>query len=151
MVADNRAAELRVKQWIDGAGKPIPPITLDQLGTSIKVLFCFQHWCPGCHSSGFPALLRLVSELEPKGIGFAVVQTVFEGYEQNTFERLRENQQRYALNLPFGHDAMPGQHSTIMDDYRTGGTPWFLFIDQQYKVVFSDFHVNVEQIIEGVS
>ncbi|WP_208753128.1 hypothetical protein [Bradyrhizobium genosp. SA-3] len=30
-------------------------------------------------------------------------QTVFEGSEANTFDRLRENQRRYGLHVPFGH------------------------------------------------
>jgi hypothetical protein len=92
----------------------------------------------------------LVTSLEPLGVGFAVIQTVFEGFEKNTFERLRETQLRYELNLPFGHDAVPGNHSTVMQDYQTGGTPWFILIDQDNHVIFSDFHINAEQVIDSV-
>ena len=147
MPTEIQAPELRVAQWIDSKGEPTAPITLDQLGASLKVIFCFQHWCPGCHSQGFPALQRLVSVLEPQGVGFAVVQTVFEGFDENTFERLRENQQRYALELPFGHDSILGHYSTFMEDYETRGTPWFVFINEQNHVVYSDFHVDVDQVL----
>lgn len=150
MLTINHAPALRVARWIDGAGNPIAPLMLGQLGTSLKVIFCFQHWCPGCHSIGFPALQRLVSSLKPQGAGFAVVQTVFEGFEQNTYERLRENQQRYALDLPFGHDAIAGRHPTIMEDYQTRGTPWFILINQDGRIIFSDFHIEVEQVIDSV-
>ncbi len=150
MLTNNLAPALRVARWIDGAGNPIPPLILDHLGNSFKVIFCFQHWCPGCHSNGFPALQRFVTVLEPLGVGFAVVQTVFEGFEQNTYERLRENQQRYALHLPFGHDAIAGRHPTIMADYKTRGTPWFIFIDPAGRIIFSDFHIDVDQAIDSI-
>jgi len=35
-----------------------------------------------------------------------------------------------------------------MYHYRTGGTPWFIFIDQDNKVIFNDFHLNDEKAIE---
>ncbi len=141
---------MRVARWIDGAGNSKTPLTLDQLGTNLKVIYCFQHWCPGCHSAGFPALQRLVPVLEPLGVGFAVVQTVFEGFEKNTFEQLRENQQRYALDLPFGHDMVAGGPPTIMEDYRTRGTPWFILINLDGEIVFSDFHIDADRLIEHV-
>jgi hypothetical protein len=150
MMNNNRAPELRVSQWIDGAGNSIMPLTLDQLGTNLKVIYCFQHWCPGCHSAGFPTLQRLVPALEPLGVRFAVVQTVFEGFEENTIERLRENQQRYELDLPFGHDAVAGRHPTIMEDYQTRGTPWFVLINPEGEIVFSDFHVDADRLVERV-
>jgi thiol-disulfide isomerase/thioredoxin len=144
----NQASELRVAQWIDSDGNDREPVTLDELGSRLKIIYCFQHWCPGCHSAGFPSLQRLVPALEPLGVGFAVVQTVFEGFDQNTFERLRENQKRYGLELLFGHDAVGGQHSSVMEDYRTGGTPWFILINGEKEVVFSDFHINADRLIE---
>lgn len=150
-VALNKAPALRVAQWIDDSGRTMPPLTLDQLGTGLKVIFCFQHWCPGCHSAGFPTLQRLVHELAPLGIGFAVVQTVFEGFEENTFDQLQQTQQRYELELPFGHDAIPGSYPTVMEDYKTRGTPWFIIIDREDEVVFSDFHIDADRLIDQVA
>ena len=148
MLNNNHAPELRVAQWIDAAGESMPPLTLAQLGTNLKVIYCFQHWCPGCHSAGFPTLQRLVPALEPLGAGFAVVQTVFEGFEENTFDRLRETQLRYQLDLPFGHDAIAGRHPTIMQDYQTRGTPWFILINLEGEIIFSDFTLNADRLIE---
>ncbi len=37
--------------------------------------------------------------------------------------------------------------SNFMKNYKTGGTPWFIFIDKQDHVVFSDFHLNPETAI----
>ena len=32
----------------------------------------------------------------------------------------------------------------FMQNYQTGGTPWFVFIDQNDSVIFADFHLNVD-------
>lgn len=157
-----RAPELRVAQWIDAQGLARAPLTLAELGDGFKVIYCFQHWCAGCHSHGFPALLKLVGALSGtaagsgSGFGFAVVQTVFEGAEANTFERLRETQLRYSLKLPFGHDwpaASDGAVAipTVMQDYGTGGTPWFIVINPAGEVVFSDFQIDADRLIADVA
>ena len=142
-----QAPELRVQQWIDGDGKEAAPFRLAQFEGKFKVIYCFQHWCPGCHSVGFPSLQKLVEAFEGnENIQFLAIQTVFEGEKKNTFERLAETQQKYSLKIPFGHD--PGQgRSTVMEDYRTGGTPWFILIDQDGRIIFADFHINVEGAI----
>ncbi len=146
-----RAPELRVAQWIDAQGVARAPLTLAELGGGFKVIYCFQHWCAGCHSRGFPALAKLVDALSGAGFGFAVVQTVFEGAEANTFERLRETQLRYGLALPFGHDLPADSHgtgvSTVMQDFCTGGTPWFIVINPAGEVVFSDFQLDADRLI----
>jgi len=145
------APELRVPYWIDGEGEKIEQVKLSDLGEGYKVIYCFQHWCPGCHSFGFPALKKLIGSLSEKGFGFAVVQTVFEGAEQNTVERLRETQEHYGLEIPFGHDATAegARYPTIMEDFRTGGTPWFIVIDPNGEIIFSDFRLDPDKLIEA--
>ena len=148
---DHKAKEFEVDLWVDEQGQSTEPIQLKNLDGKFKVLFCFQSWCPGCHSKGFPDLKKMVSALGQKeDIYFMAVQTVFEGFESNTYEKMVKTQQDYQLNIPFGHDAGNGnvKGSNIMRNYRTGGTPWFIFIDKQDKVVFSDFHLNVDAAIE---
>ncbi|MGE3691142.1 MAG: peroxiredoxin family protein [Novosphingobium sp.] len=148
-ISSRRAPELRVPYWIDGKGDRIEPVRLADLGDGYKVIYCFQHWCPGCHSRGFPALKRLVDGLSDKGFGFAVVQTVFEGADQNTVEKLRETQLHYGLDLPFGHDLPPAgeRYPTVMEDYRSGGTPWFIVIDPRGEVIFNDFRLDPDRLI----
>ena len=142
-----QAPELRVPYWIDEEGNPREPLKLSDLGTGYKVLYCFQHWCPGCHATGFPTLKRLIDALRGRGFGFAVVQTVFEGAEENTPQRLQETQSRYSLEVPFGHDTGEGDQPTIMADYRTGGTPWFIVIDPSGRIIHSDFRVDADAVI----
>ena len=152
-MAEGQTPELRVRSWIGGDGEGlVSPVRLADLGSGAKILFAFQHWCRGCHVHGFPTLQTLHRVLAPRGVGFAVIQTVFEGAEENTFEKLRVNQLRYELPLPFGHDLpSPGAaFPTFMEDYHTRGTPWFTVIDAGGRVVFSDFHLDADQIVKAL-
>lgn len=144
------ATELRVPHWIDAKGNARNPLKLAELGNGFKVLYLFQAWCPGCHSHGFPTLKRLVDAMTPHGFGFAAIQTVFEGAHTNTAERLREMQQRYGTAIPFGHDAPgDGRRSTVMADYGTRGTPWFIVLDPLGEVVHSDFELDADAFMQA--
>ena len=56
---------------------------------AFKLLFCFQDACPGCHSAGFPSLIKLVEGLRgSRMVSFAAVQTAFEDFEHNSYERI---------------------------------------------------------------
>ena len=144
------APELDVNTWVDANGNHSKPVKLSDFEGKFKVLFCFQSWCPGCHSKGFPDLKQMVDALNDReDIVFLAIQTVFEGHHANTFEKMVEAQKKYDLGIPFGHDAgIDGKSvSTVMQNFQTGGTPWFVFIDKHNKVVFSDFHLNAEAAI----
>ena len=148
----NKAPELRVSKWIDAAGKDMKPLKLNDLGSGYKIIYCFQHWCPGCHSRGFPTLKYLHDNLKGKGFEFTVIQTVFEGANENTLDKLRVNQERYYLQLPFGHDTPPtGEaYPTFMEDYRSGGTPWFTVIDPHGTIVYADFRLDPRHFLEAL-
>jgi thiol-disulfide isomerase/thioredoxin len=139
-------------RWIDENGDERGPLSLAGLGQSFKILYFFQDWCAGCHAYGFPTFMRLTEELRDKEVGLAAIQTVFEGTDVNTFDRLRENQRRYALRIPFGHavadsasaDAVPA----IMEAYRSGGTPWFVVIAPDNRVVYNGFRLDAENLVQ---
>ncbi len=149
-IVGHRAPELDVKSWIDADGKP----TMFKLGHhhgKWVILKCFQFWCPGCHSHGFPSLQRISAAFQndPR-VAIAGIQTVFEGFSSNSEDAVRKLQLRYNLRIPMGHDAgspngdyLPG----TMRRYRTGGTPWIIIIDREGIVVFNDFHVKPEAVI----
>jgi thiol-disulfide isomerase/thioredoxin len=146
------APPLEHVQWIDENGDERGPLTLAELGRGFKILYFFQDWCAGCHASGFPTFVTLAGKLRDKGVGLAAIQTVFEGPDVNTFDRLRENQRRYGLHVPFGHavanptsaDAVPA----IMEAYRSGGTPWFVVIAPDGRVVYDGFRLNAEGLVQ---
>lgn len=141
-------------RWIDENGDERSSLTLAELGQGFKILYFFQDWCAGCHAHGFPTFVTLAEEFRDKGVGLAAIQTVFEGSEVNTFDRLRENQRRYGLRLPFGH-AVAGSGSgsvdaapAIMEAYRSGGTPWFVVIAPDGRVVYNGFQLDAESLIQ---
>ena len=146
-----RAPAFNVNQWIDANGNKTNPIKLSDFKGKFKVVYCFQSWCPGCHSKGLPDLKTMVDGLQDhKNIVFLAFQTVFEDHDENTFEKMVESQKQYELKIPFGHDAGEDgkSKSQIMTNYKTGGTPWFILIDKHDNVVFSDFHLNPSAAIE---
>ena len=59
-----QAPELQVPIWIDGYGNETEQIILKGLEGKFKVIYCFQAWCPGCHSRGLPALKKMVEDLK---------------------------------------------------------------------------------------
>jgi thiol-disulfide isomerase/thioredoxin len=142
------APELQVDYWIDRNGQDSRFQLTDQQGKWV-FLKCFQSWCPGCHSHGFPALKQISDALidNPK-IAFAGIQTVFEGHYSNTVDKVREIQLRYDLQMPMGHDpGLEGGHPQTMVDYRTGGTPWMILINPERQVVYNDFSIDVDKAI----
>ncbi len=148
-ISGSRAPELRASYWIDADGKERIELTLAELGDGYKVLFYFQHGCPGCHSQGFPTLKRLTDHFHDQGVGFAVIQTVFEDKDVNTSDKLVLNQARYQLHVPFGHDiASSGNpYPATIENYRTGGTPWFVTIDPGNVVIDNGFAFDVERFV----
>ena len=83
-------------------------------------------------------------------ISFLAIQTVFEGRDENTYDKMVETQKQYKLKIPFGHDAGDDgkSRSHMMTNYQTGGIPWFILIDNHNNVVFTDFHLNANATIE---
>src|SRR5690606_189808 len=145
------APEFDVNNWVDANGNKTKQLKLSDLKGKFKVVYCFQSWCPGCHSIGLPNLQKMVNALDGNdSVAFVAIQTVFEGYEANTYEKMLETQKKYALKIPFGHDAgNDGKSlSNFMQNYQTGGTPWFVLIDQDDRVVFADFHLNADAAID---
>lgn len=142
------APQWNVPEWVDGQGQRIPPIALSDSDGRWRILFCFQSWCPGCHSAGLPALRKLVEGLahQPE-VEILAVQTVFEGFETNNFAAMLKFQRDAGLQIPFGHDPGAGTSaspSSILTHYQTGGTPWFIVIGPDNRVVYNDFRINAE-------
>lgn len=148
-IKGRRAPELEVGHWIGPDGEPGSFRLGDHDGKWI-FLKCFQSWCPGCHSHGFPAL-KIISEglAGNPGVAIAGIQTVFEGHYTNTVDKLRKIQLRYDLRIPMGHDPGPERgHPKTMIDYRTGGTPWMILIDPERRVVFNDYGIDAARAVE---
>ncbi len=114
----------------------------------VVYLYCFQSWCPGCHSHGFPALQTLTQHYaEQSDIAFVAIQTTFEGYSSNTFERAKKTMAQYKLTIPTGQSGGKEMRSALMRAYRTGGTPWTIIIDKTGVVRYNNFHIDAEKAI----
>lgn len=147
------APEFNVKVWVDANGNKTDQVKLSDFKGKFKVVYCFQSWCPGCHSVGLPNLQKMVNALSTNdNVVFIAIQTVFEGHHENTFDKMLETQRKYELKIPFGHDAGDDgkSRSNFMKNYQTGGTPWFVIIDQNDNVVFADFHLNADAAINAL-
>ena len=88
--------------------------------------------------------------MQGKNFGFAIIHTAFDDDPQNSQERIREMQIKYDLKVPFGHDPKNGEaYPTFMQDYRTRGTPFFIVIDPNNQVIFADFSLSADKLIEA--
>lgn len=140
-IVGQQAPDWGVHQWFN---LPEGKYTLGRADYAghVVYLYCFQSWCPGCHSSGFPGLLAAQEMFRGSDdVAFVAVQTVFEGFEVNTADKAQQMAHRYGLVIPVGHDPGPGNSgSVLMRSYRTGGTPWTVIIGKKGDVYFNDFH-----------
>ena len=129
-----------------------PAFSLGDLEDKVVYMYCFQAWCPGCHSHGFPTLLSVQDAFSgDEDVAFVAIQTVFEGFETNTLDQAKEVARRYEMDIPFGHDPGPdGRRSIVMQRYLTGETPWTVLIDQQGYVRFNGFEARSEDLISGI-
>lgn len=141
---------LGVNEWVNAAGDEISPLEISDLGDGFKIIFCFQHACPGCHLTGFPTLSKLIQALKNENTQFVAVQTAFEDFEENNHDAMLEDQARYALPIPFGHDNGDGGGSFLMRNFGTRGTPWFIVIAPDNEIVFSDFRLHADGLIAAI-
>ena len=143
------APELKVGYWIDKNGDATH-FQLSDHANKWVFIKCFQSWCPGCHAHGFPALKKISDALaDNPAIACAGIQTVFEGRYTNTVDKVREIQMRYDLRIPMGHDpGVDDGYPATMNDYRTGGTPWMILINPQREVVYNNYNINADKVIE---
>lgn len=151
------APELEIDSWTGADGKPVT-FSMKQARGKWTFLKCFQYWCPGCHSSGFPTLVAVQDAFGANDkVAIAAIQTVFEGHSTNREDRIPSIRARYGLEIPIGHDEGDPEGSgssrlpSTMRLYRTGGTPWLVLIAPNGQVVFDGFHVDQNQLVDFIA
>ena len=157
-IVGQQAPEFRFDTWLanpnaTGAANDGGLVAIADIDAPIIYLYNFQSWCPGCHSHGFPTLAAVKAHFEATGrsdqVAFVAIQTVFEGYDENTEQAAVESMERHGLiDLALGHDA--ASPPTIMADYRTGGTPWTVIIGPDRTVLADGFQVDTAKAIEFI-
>jgi len=149
-IVGRQAPEIFASHWIDDAGQATE-FSMNEISGKWVYLKCFQNWCPGCHKYGFPALQKFSKAFESESrVRSLAVQTVFEGFGTNSQDKVAQIQRRYGLRIKMGHDAgrtSTPERSLTMQRYRTGGTPWVVIIDPSGRVVYNDYHLDVDKLI----
>ncbi len=148
-ILGKEAPEIKVDQWVH-IPKGLKEPTTKSLKDKVIYMYCYQSWCPGCHSSGFPTLKELSEKFkDSKDVEFIVVHTVFEGFSTNTPEKWKSVATRHSLqNLRFAHSGSKDKKSQIMSDFKTRGTPWTVIIGKDGIVKFNGFHIPPDQAIK---
>ena len=148
-IKGQKAPAITVDKWVslpEGSNAPTP----DSLKGKVIYLYCFQSWCPGCHSSGFPTLQKVSKQYKDDDeVQCIAVQTVFEGFGTNPQEKALAMAKKYQLsNIPVGHSGSKEKSSAIMSGFKTRGTPWTIIIGKDGIVKFNDFHIKADAAIK---
>lgn len=147
-ITGETAPEFQVDAWLDDNDVPR---TIADIEAPVIYLYCFQSWCPGCHSHGFPTMAAVKEHYESIGqsdkVEFVAIQTVFEGHETNTPEAALQSVAHHGLtDIALGQDS--GHPPATMANYHTGGTPWTVIIGPDRKVIADGFRVNAQQAVD---
>lgn len=111
----------KVPQIKDYQGKPL-------------LILIFSLGCPGCLGRAIPYANRIVFELGDE-INVMGIHTNFEGVDYPT-KRFQEAKKEFYFRFPFYKDK---NFNTTFWDYKAGGTPHWVLVDKEGKVVYSIF------------
>ncbi len=148
-IQGQKAPLLNVSDWHQlPGGKDKLEIT-DFEGKIIVLLF-FQHWCQASQERELPVLQNLTKHYEGNdGIVFLAIQTAFEGFLDNTPDKLPVTAKKFGLKIPLGHYTKVPAFPGVSGAYKPGGTPWWVIIDRQGIVEYNGFILNEEEAIKG--
>ncbi|MDF1695276.1 MAG: TlpA disulfide reductase family protein [Saprospiraceae bacterium] len=109
------------------------PNVADFKGKPLLVLF-FSLGCPGCLGRAIPYANRIVYENEAQ-INVVGIHTNFEGIDipKAKFERAKDE---FYMRFPFYKDK---NYDTTFLNYGAGGTPHWLLVDKNGKLIYSIF------------
>lgn len=148
-IAGERAPDLNVTTWFQlPAGKE--KVELSDYKDKVVAILFFQHWCKASQERELPVLKSLVEKYQGNdGIVFLAIQTAFEGFTENTPDKLPVTAEKFGLKIPFGHTLKVPDFPGISGTYKPGGTPWWVIIDRQRMVEYNGFILNEEEAIKG--
>lgn len=147
-IQGQQAPDLQVSYWIDAEGNETTPKEWRDYPDTYVFLFFYQNTCHGCHEYGLPDLKVIVDAMEgEENITFLAVQTVFGAPAKNAPKHLSKTQKKYKLRIPFGHDYIEegGRVARLLKAYDAIGTPWYVVIDPEGKVVYNDYQMVPEE------
>ena len=149
-IQGQKAPALYISTWYQGPeGKEV--IELSDYKDKIVVMLFFQHWCQASQELALPTLKNLVSKYEGNdGIAFLAIQTVFEGFLDNTPDKLAVTAKKFDLKIPFGHNIKAPEFPGISGTYKPRGTPWWVIVDKKGMVEYNGTILNEEEAIKNL-
>jgi thiol-disulfide isomerase/thioredoxin len=144
-----KAPPINISTWYQlPEGKKDLELT-DYEGKVIVMLF-FQHWCKASQERELPVLKNLVARYEGNDeIVFLAIQTAFEGFLDNTPDKLKVTAEKFELAIPFGHNIKAPEFPGISGTYKPRGTPWWVIIDRKGIVEYNGSILNEEEAVKG--
>ncbi len=141
-LAYGHSTELLNLKWYDSKDK-VHKLSEKDFSKKITVLKFFKSNCPGCLSFGLP-LAKKVSDhyKSDTKVQVLIAQTVFSGFRTNTKSKLKDIRKRFNLDVLMAQDDLGGKGSSLIGKYRAQGTPWFVILDENGKVLLSDYRVS---------
>lgn len=109
------------------------PEPRDFIGNPLLILI-FSLGCPGCVGRAIPFANKMVYEYEGK-LPVLGIHTNFEGIDFSV-ERFTQAKEEFYIRFPMYKDR--NFHDTFYD-YGAGGTPHWILVDKEGKVVYSIF------------
>jgi thiol-disulfide isomerase/thioredoxin len=149
-IESQKAPLINISTWYQlPEGKKELEIT-DYKGKVIVMLF-FQHWCKASQERELPVLKNLVERYKGNDeIVFLAIQTAFEGFLDNTPDKLKVTAEKFDLDIPFGHNIKAPEFPGISGAYKPRGTPWWVIIDREGIVEYNGSILNEEEAIKGL-
>ncbi len=149
-IEGQKAPLINISTWYQlPEGKKELEIT-DYKGKVIVMLF-FQHWCNASQERELPVLKNLVERYKGNDeIVFLAIQTAFEGFLDNTPDKLKVTAEKFELTIPFGHNIKAPEFPGISGAYKPRGTPWWVIIDREGIVEYNGSILNEEEAIKGL-
>jgi cytochrome oxidase Cu insertion factor (SCO1/SenC/PrrC family) len=109
----------------------------------VVVIDFFQLWCPGSNEFSVPLFKSWQDRFAGRDdVMLVSIETVFEGHDVQTPERLRAYVRESGLTHPVGIDAYAPDDPVIpvtMKRFGTEGTPQVVIVDKRGKIRFSHF------------
>jgi len=116
----------------------------------VIVMLFFQHWCKASQERELPVLKNLVERYKGNDeIVFLAIQTAFEGFLDNTPDKLKVTAEKFELDIPFGHNIKAPEFPGISGAYKPRGTPWWVIIDREGIVEYNGSILNEEEAVKG--
>ncbi|HOS48595.1 MAG TPA: hypothetical protein PLG57_08150 [Bacteroidia bacterium] len=145
------APELRIGTWIDHSGCPMDPPSFIQLLGKTKVIFCYQPNCRGSIGIGLPIMKKLIEVTSNNpDVEVMAVQTIFNFPYDHPPHKLPTIQKELQMPIPIGYT----NHRTneeachFISDYNVVGTPWYIFIDANNKVIYNHYYITLDEAMK---